>query len=126
MTSAPTILFKDDTFLVITKPAGMIVNNADTARTEYTLQQWIEDNYKLPKTSESDFAKRGGIVHRLDKDTSGALVVALTEEAFVGLQSQFKEKTVEKIYTALCHGKIVEEGEINMRLIRSTGTLQMM
>lgn len=118
MTITPTILLKDEAFLVITKPAGMIVNNADTARAEYTLQQWIEDNYKLPKTSESDFAKRGGIVHRLDKDTSGALVVALTEEAFVALQAQFKEKTVEKIYTALCHGKIVEEGEINVPIGR--------
>ena len=114
----PEIIFQDKEFIVINKPAGLSVNRADTSRLEYTLQDWVEENFDIPKTSESDFAKRGGIVHRLDKETSGALVIALTEKSFISLQKQFKEKKVKKKYLALCHGKLIEEGEINVPIGR--------
>lgn len=117
----PDIIFEDDNFLILNKPAGTIVNNADTSRNEYTVQDYISENFKslaLNSQVDSEFSKRGGIVHRLDKDTSGALIVALNEESFAVLQKQFKERTVRKEYIALVHGKLVSEGEINVPIGR--------
>jgi 23S rRNA pseudouridine1911/1915/1917 synthase len=116
----PQIIHKEEGFLVLNKPAGMIVNNADTSRDEYTVQDFIAENFTLDKSAknESEFLSRGGIVHRLDKETSGALIVALDEEFFVLLQKQFKEKKVKKEYLALVHGKLVPEGEINVPIGR--------
>ena len=57
-------------------------------------------------------------MHRLDKETSGALIVALNEESFVFLQNQFKERTVKKEYIALCHGKMIDESEISVPIGR--------
>src|SRR3989338_5907076 len=61
----------------------------------------------------NDFYNRSGIVHRLDKETSGILLATKTPESFVELQRQFKERIVKKTYLALAHGRIVpESGEI--------------
>lgn len=117
----PQILFQDDNFIVINKPAGMIVNKADTAKNEFTVQDWIQKNSQfsnLNSQDDSEFSKRGGIVHRLDKDTSGVLLVALNEKSFSDLQKQFKERSVKKEYIALVHGKLVSEGEINVPIGR--------
>ena len=57
---------------------------------------------------------RSGIVHRLDKETSGALIVAKNSESFHSLQAQFKERKVGKRYIALSHGKVMSEGEISV------------
>lgn len=110
----PVIIYEDDYILVFSKPAGMIVNNADTSRDVFTLQDFIENTYpSLHDKGESDFSKRAGIVHRLDKETSGVIIVAKNEECFLNLQKQFKNRTIEKKYIALVHGKISEEGSIN-------------
>ena len=67
----------------------------------------------------SEFLKRGGVVHRLDKETSGVLIIAKNEESFINLQKQFKEGRVEKTYIALCHGEIKPStGEINIPIGR--------
>lgn len=115
-----TILFQDDAFLVIDKPSGITVNKADTTKGQVTVQDWAEDklgikNHELRIMEDSDFYNRGGIVHRLDKETSGILLIAKTPEAFLELQRQFKERIVKKTYLALSHGAIVPgEGEINV------------
>lgn len=119
----PQIIFSDANLVVINKPSGMIVNKADTNRDLFTVQDWILQNFKLKTESlkdaaDSEFLKRGGIVHRLDKETSGVLIIALNEDAFVFLQQQFKEREVKKEYVALCHGKMIEEGEINVPIGR--------
>lgn len=126
----PKIIFEDQDIIVLDKPAGITVNNSETTKGEQTVQDWIvayelskgNDMYRMYRketssdTSESPydtFLSRAGIVHRLDKETSGILLVAKTEKAFVELQRQFKEREVEKEYVALVHGDIkVEEGEI--------------
>ncbi len=128
------VIFEDASLMVLDKPAGMTVNRSDTTGSEKTLQDWTEerlgirDSIAPPSrpTSESTehdyeeanreaFYKRGGIVHRLDKETSGIILVAKTEDAFIELLRQFREREVEKSYTALVHGKIVpEEGEISV------------
>jgi len=115
----PDIIFKDDNVVIVNKPAGMIVNNADSSSSAYTLQDFILQSDLLSiENPESEFAKRGGIVHRLDKETSGVLIVARNESSFVFIQNQFKEKKVHKVYQALVHGKLVEEGEINVPIGR--------
>lgn len=110
----PTIIFKDENFAVINKPSGMIVNNADTSKDEYTLQDYILENFNLEGDKLSEFMNRGGIVHRLDKQTSGVIIIALNEKSFVFLQNQFKSRQVKKEYIALCHGQMVGEGEVNV------------
>lgn len=119
MNELPETIYKDDDILVLSKPAGMIVNNADTSRNVFTLQDYLEKEFPVrAKDKESDFFKRAGIVHRLDKETSGVIVVARNEDSFSNLQSQFKNKKVKKVYIALCHGRLVEEGEINVPIGR--------
>lgn len=118
------IIFEDEQILVLDKPAGMIVNRSDTTKGETTLQDWVENkfsilNFKFSIDNETDFYKRAGIVHRLDKETSGIILAAKTLDAFVNLQSQFKERKVQKTYLALTHGKIEPmEGEINVAVGR--------
>lgn len=112
MSLSPKILFEDDNLLVIDKPAGMVVNKAETTEKEKTLQAWVEKKLGIRK-QELGIGGRAGIVHRLDKETSGLLLIAKTPESFTNLQSQFKNRQVEKRYLALVHGKVVpQEGEI--------------
>jgi len=106
------ILFEDETLLVIDKPTGVVVNRVDSSSDEETIQDWVEHkfsifNYQFSNTSEQEFFVRGGIVHRLDKDTSGLLVIAKTPQAFESLKNQFKQRSIVKKYLALVHGKVV-------------------
>ncbi len=72
------------------------------------------DSYKFSDPVK-DFALRAGVVHRLDKETSGVLLLAKNPSAFSNLQKQFKERTVKKVYNALAHGRITPSiGEINV------------
>jgi 23S rRNA pseudouridine1911/1915/1917 synthase len=102
-------LFEDKDILVINKPTGLVVNNSETTEEE-TLQDIVKD--KIDRESalsqDSEFLLRSGIVHRLDKDTSGVLIIAKNEKAFQLLQSQFKERNVEKEYIAIVFGDIKE------------------
>ena len=119
----PSILFEDNYLVVIEKGAGMVVNRAGTVAKE-TLQDWVESNIKFdsrdsPRHEESDFVKRSGIVHRIDKDTSGIVLCAKREDAFLALQNQFKERSVAKEYTLLVHGHLSpDRGEINAPIAR--------
>lgn len=125
-----TIIFQDNDLLVINKPASVTVNRSDTTTGIVTVQDWSEEYLQIPpikaKTKivqndvdfrdyESEFTNRGGIVHRIDKETSGILLIAKNPVSFENLQRQFKERTIKKWYIALAHGKVVpESGEINI------------
>jgi len=114
MQSNLQILFKNDDLIVINKPSGVTVNRSDTTSGN-TLQDLVEKDFEIDINEEPEFIDRSGIVHRLDKETSGALIVARNSTAFRALQAQFKERTTEKEYIALAHGKISPaEGEINV------------
>lgn len=102
--STPKILYEDDSILVLDKPAGWVVNDAKTAHGNPIIQNWIGNNFNFPLSG--DVEMRGGIVHRLDKDTSGILLIGKTRKAFESLQDQFKERTVKKSYFALVHGNV--------------------
>lgn len=112
------ISYEDDDLFCVVKPYGMIVNNADTSRNEFTLQDWVDIRLKdlgiSIENDGSDFFKRSGIVHRLDKETSGVLLIAKNRESFEALQLQFKERRVEKTYVAVCHGVFPEEANISV------------
>lgn len=114
------ILYEDNNLLVINKPAGITVNRAETTKHEITVQDWAEtklgiESRELRVEDDNDFYNRGGVVHRLDKETSGVLILAKDPESFTDLQRQFKEREVKKTYIALTHGKILPvEGEISV------------
>ena len=114
------VLYEDSDILVLNKPAGIIVNRSDTTKNEQTVQDWIEQQktnskWLIVSNSQSDFLKRAGIVHRIDKETSGILLVAKNPKAFEDLQRQFKERLIKKTYLALVHGKVIpSEGEISV------------
>lgn len=119
----PEIVFENNDFLAVVKPYGMIVNNADTSAKVFTLQDWAKSNVdyetsKAQENLESEFEQRSGIVHRLDKETSGLILIAKNEEAFMGLQKEFKERRVKKTYFALCHGRVLDKGSVSMPIGR--------
>jgi len=113
-----TTLYEDEDFLVIDKPAGIVVNKSITTTNLQTVQEWAEKKLDISGNKQadiSDFYNRGGIVHRLDKETSGILIIAKNVKAFDAIQKQFKDRFVKKTYIALAHGKITPEtGEINV------------
>jgi 23S rRNA pseudouridine1911/1915/1917 synthase len=113
------IIYEDDSLLILDKPAGITVNNSDTTQNQETVQDFISKRYSnftnQALNDDSDFYKRAGIVHRIDKETSGILIVAKTKSDFENLQAQFKDRIVEKTYVALVHGNIdQDEGKINV------------
>ncbi len=100
----PTVLFEDNSVLVIDKPAGLVVNRAESVKGE-TVQDWLgKQRSEISDKTDSDFSKRNGIVHRIDKETSGCLIIAKTPEAFTELQRQFRDREIEKAYISLVHG----------------------
>jgi len=114
------IIYEDDDILVLDKPSGITVNKSDTTIHEQTIQDFVENKLAVFKShvvtsDDNDFYKRAGIVHRIDKETSGILLVAKNLLAFENMQKQFKDRVVKKTYLALAHGKVVPEiGEINV------------
>lgn len=97
------ILYEDKELIVINKPAGLVVHPG-AGQPEHTLVNALL--YHFPTLSGIGGKERPGIVHRLDKDTSGCLVVAKTDEAHRRLSEQFAERAVEKVYLALVAGKL--------------------
>jgi 23S rRNA pseudouridine1911/1915/1917 synthase len=112
----PNIIFQDESYFVVDKPGGWITNEAGTTAGQPVLQSWIRENYDYPLKGHKDY--RDGVVHRLDKETSGIVVIAKTKDAFEKLQSEFKNREVEKTYTALLHGKLEGTGEIKAEIGR--------
>jgi 23S rRNA pseudouridine1911/1915/1917 synthase len=109
------ILFEDASLLVVDKPAGMVVHPA-AGHAKGTLVNAVLGH--SPGMIVGN-AERPGIVHRLDRDTSGLIVIAKTNEALKSLQRQFSKRSVNKVYLALVHGKVkVPEGRIEGPLAR--------
>ncbi len=110
------IVFEDDALIVVNKPAGLVVHPAAGIQTG-TLANALA--YHFEKLSRKAGATRPGVVHRLDKDTSGLLAVAKTEIAHEHLADQFRERKVFKSYLALVHGVLEREtGRIEEPLAR--------
>lgn len=101
------VLYEDDDLIVINKPAGLVVHPG-TGQREHTLVNALLHHF--PRLSAIGGVERPGIVHRLDKDTSGCLVVAKTDDAHRALSAQFAERKVDKIYLALVAGRMRKSG----------------
>lgn len=124
----PKILFKDKDYIILEKPAGMLMHA--TAKGESnTLVDWLvkkfpeiknlEDPVELKKNLVSPY--RPGIVHRLDRDVSGLVLIPRNLDSFEFFKRQFKNKTIKKDYLALVHGHLSQSnGTIEFEISRST------
>ncbi|MDH5202104.1 MAG: RluA family pseudouridine synthase [Nitrospirota bacterium] len=111
------ILYKDDYLVVVNKPAGMVVYPS-AGHNQGTLMNALSHYCK--KLASVGGPLRPGIIHRLDKDTSGVMVVALNDEAYYNLIEQFKQRTIMRRYSALVYGNLKEDkGEIALQIGRS-------
>lgn len=117
------IIFQDENLIVIDKPAGMQVHPDDSEK-ENTLVNYLLAEFPEIKNIHDDSKNglmRPGIVHRLDKDTSGVMIVARNQKTFLELKRQFQDKEIEKKYQAIVIGvPNPEEGVIEKPLARST------
>src|SRR3989344_5404677 len=106
------IIYEDQNLNVVDKPAGMVVH-LGAGMHEQTLVDWLVGKYpEIQKLNWPD-PTRPGIVHRLDKDTSGLMILAKTPAALEKLQSLFKNRQIHKSYLALVFGKMAKStGEI--------------
>ncbi len=133
------VIYEDEDLIVFNKPPGCVVNEAESTHGE-TLQAWqrtvldflqpaedwfplVPQNFSLDYgTPEEIFAERAGMVHRLDKDTSGAILFAKNPGSLVNLLAQFRDRTVHKEYLALTHGTFQTDHEVvKLPIGRATG-----
>jgi 23S rRNA pseudouridine1911/1915/1917 synthase len=98
-----TILYEDPSVIVVDKPSGMVVHPAYGNPSGTLVNALL---YHCKDLDGINGVLRPGIVHRLDKDTSGVMVVAKEDQAFHHLTKQFKNRTVEKVYWAIVYGKL--------------------
>jgi 23S rRNA pseudouridine1911/1915/1917 synthase len=111
------ILYKDDHIVVVNKPVGMVVYPS-AGHDHGTLMNALL--YHCKKLAAIGGPLRPGVVHRLDKGTSGVMVIALNDEAYYNLVEQFRQRTVYKRYLALVYGSLREDqGEITLIIGRS-------
>ncbi len=101
------IIYEDDALIVVNKPAQLVVHPAISHRSGTLLNTLL---YHYPELKN---VPRAGIVHRLDKDTTGLMVVARTEPAHISLIQQLKLRTVRRVYLALVHGIPADQGTID-------------
>lgn len=106
------IVYSDETLIVINKPAGLVVHPAAGNRAGTLLNALL---YHAPEVSQ---VPRAGIVHRLDKDTTGLLVVARTLKAQVSLVAQLQERSVSRQYDAIVFGELISGGTIDLPMGR--------
>ena len=120
------VLYEDADCLVVDKPAGLMVHPDGRSQGPF-LTDWIAENRpeamntgEPMKSPDGQAIDRPGIVHRLDRGTSGAILVAKTPEAHAALKKQFKDREVSKTYLAFVWGELKEEfGTIDRPIGRS-------
>jgi len=116
------VLYEDANVIALNKPAGLLVHGIFTKdgpkHTEETLVDWLAKKYpetqEVGDRDESNLIRqqRGGIVHRLDRDTSGVMIIARNQKTFEYLKKLFQTKSIEKQYVALVWGRIHEKSGV--------------
>jgi len=113
------IVFEDDFLLVINKDGGLVVHPGDGEDNEKTLVNGLLYKYGIEGLSTGENPSRPGIVHRLDKDTSGLMIVCKKNDVHTAIKQQFQDKVVQKWYHAIVIGKMKEDhGTINRNIMR--------
>lgn len=120
------ILYENENVVVINKPAGLVAHS-DGRTKDYTVATWMLERYPQSKDvgeplvlESGETVSRPGIVHRLDKETSGVLILAKNQDAYVHLKDQFKSRLAHKVYNAFLYGELKEEsGIIDRPIARS-------
>ncbi|TRW27042.1 RluA family pseudouridine synthase [Criibacterium bergeronii] len=110
------VIYEDNDVLVVYKKRGLVVHPA-SGNADGTLVNGLV-NYLADKLSKINGIDRPGIVHRIDKDTSGLLLVAKTDFAHLDLAQQLKEHSIKREYTFICHGQLLEKTVIEQPLGR--------
>jgi len=126
-TQEPVVLYEDDMVMVINKPSGMLVHS-DGRSDEKTVVDWFLARAPEARgigepgnAQDGTPLERSGVVHRLDKDTSGVLILAKTHDAFIHLKAQFHDRLVKKEYRAIVYGVMKEKwATINRPIGRSS------
>ena len=119
----PIIIYRDKNLLALNKPAGLLVHGIAGNQKEASLADWLLKHYPEVRTVGDDPVNRPGIVHRLDRDTSGVLLAALNQETFDYLKALFQKHLVQKTYLALVHGEVKEKsGSINKPIGLKSGS----
>jgi 23S rRNA pseudouridine1911/1915/1917 synthase len=130
----PQVLLETKDVIVINKPAGLVVH-ADGKHDEPTVVDWVEqydpqvknigEPLVIDHAGKTITVPRSGIVHRIDRDTSGCLVIARNESSFENLKEQFKEHTIKKKYIAIVFGWPRDErGIIDQPIGRSSSNIR--
>lgn len=118
------IIYDDNDILVLDKPAGILVHPTEKGEKNTLVDFWMSRYPNMIKLDWPD-KTRPGIVHRLDKDTSGLVVMAKTPEALAILQKQFQSRQVKKTYLALVLGKVEsKKGKIEAPITRGDAGAQ--
>ena len=108
----PQIVYQDNNFLVINKPSGLITHQKNLDDKQPSVVDWVIENYPELKNVGEPFiasghpTSRAGIVHRLDKDTSGLIIIAKNNEVFFYFKNLFQTRKIKKHYLALVHGQL--------------------
>ncbi len=112
------IIYEDENIVAINKPAGLVVHS-DGKTDEKTVADWVLENYPNVENvgeplilSDGKEIKRPGIVHRLDRDTSGILLIAKNQESFLNFKEQFQNRTIQKIYRTFVYGRVKNDEDI--------------
>ena len=120
------IIYENEEVLALNKPASLVVHS-DGKTNEPVLTDWIIENYPEIKTVgepavyDGKEIARPGIVHRIDRETSGVIVIAKTQNSFLNLKKQFQEREISKTYNAFLYGVPKDKsGTISLPIGRST------
>lgn len=106
----PEIIYQDDSLLVLNKPPFWVVNRAQTTKGKITIEDWLEENFDFETIKRGNL--RAGIAHRLDKDTSGILLIGKTVSSLKKIQEQFFHRLVKKGYLALAHDIFPDDSQV--------------
>jgi 23S rRNA pseudouridine1911/1915/1917 synthase len=112
-----SIIYEDKNILAINKPAGVVVHPDKKHKTDTLIQQIIKKHPEIknvgdPSTSSGQENLRPGIVHRLDKNTSGVMLVSKNQKTFDYLKKQFQNRKIKKTYIALVEGNVKEKKDV--------------
>ncbi len=122
------IIYENNDFLAINKPAGWTVHRprstASVRPDDLFITDWLLERYPEIEGVGDDPVLRPGIVHRLDKNTSGVLLIAKNQPTFEYLKSLFQASQIQKTYLALIYGKLVGKGIINKPIGIKSGTVK--